>query len=230
MTPVAEGCFGLFGTGGCARSIMPFVPGALAAAGEDPARLQIAFIDRQAGQAISGIPVLSEADFLARPGRRLFALGIAEPALRQRLAATTEAAGAVATTLIAPGVQVFASSHVGAGSVLCPGAIVTADARIGRHVHLNLMSYVEHDCRIGDFVTFAPGVKCNGAVEIGEAAYLGAGAMIRQGTAGRPMRIGARAVIGMGAVVLQDVRDGTTVAGNPARELLPREEGGNDAR
>lgn len=41
----------------------------------------------------------------------------------------------------------------------------------GRHFHANLYSYVEHDCVIGDFVTFAPGVKCNGNVVVEDYAY-----------------------------------------------------------
>jgi acetyltransferase-like isoleucine patch superfamily enzyme len=76
-----------------------------------------------------------------------------------------------------------------------------------------------HDCTIGDFVTLAPGALVNGAVEIGDGAYVGAGAVIKQGAAGAPRRIGAGAVIGMGAVVTRDVADGETVVGNPARTL-----------
>ena len=72
---------------------------------------------------------------------------------------------------------------------------------------------------IGDYVTFAPGVQCNGNVHIGDHAYLGAGAIIRQGQPGKPLRIGAGAVIGMGAVVTRDVPDGVTVVGSPARPL-----------
>lgn len=54
---------------------------------------------------------------------------------------------------------------------------------------------------------------------IGDGAYIGTGAVIKQGTPDRPLRIGAGAVVGMGAVVTRDVAPGMTVVGNPARPL-----------
>jgi acetyltransferase-like isoleucine patch superfamily enzyme len=90
----------------------------------------------------------------------------------------------------------------------------TSNIKVGRCFHANLYSYVEHDCVIGDFVTFAPGVHCNGNVRIGDYAYIGSGAIIKQG-----LTIGRGATVGMGAIVTKDVPEGVTVVGNPARIL-----------
>jgi len=109
---------------------------------------------------------------------------------------------------------------IGEGAILCPHVTLTSNIKIGKHFHANLYSYVEHDCVIGDFVTFAPGVKCNGNIVIEDHAYIGAGAVIKQGGSGMPLVIGRGAVIGMGAVVTQSVPPGTTVIGNPARVLV----------
>lgn len=102
--------------------------------------------------------------------------------------------------------------HIGNGALISPFVTITSNIHIGKCFHTNIYSYVEHDCMIGNFVTFGPGVQCNVNVTIGDYAYIGAGAVIRQG-----LSIGVNATMGMGAVVTKEVPGGVTVAGNPAR-------------
>jgi acetyltransferase-like isoleucine patch superfamily enzyme len=110
--------------------------------------------------------------------------------------------------------------RLGEGAILSPFVTITSNITIGRHFQANLYSYVEHDSKIGDYVTFAPGVKCNGNIVIEDHVYIGAGAVIKQGKPGRPLVIGSRAIVGMGAVVTKDVPPGVTVVGNPAKPLI----------
>jgi acetyltransferase-like isoleucine patch superfamily enzyme len=60
---------------------------------------------------------------------------------------------------------------------------------------------------------------CNGNVRIENHVYIGAGAILRQGTESKPLVIGEGAVVGMGSVVTKDVPANTTVVGNPARVI-----------
>jgi acetyltransferase-like isoleucine patch superfamily enzyme len=54
-------------------------------------------------------------------------------------------------------------------------------------------------------------------VHIEDYAYIGTGAVLKQGTEDKPLIIGKGAVVGMGAVVTKDVAPGAVVVGNPAR-------------
>jgi len=53
-----------------------------------------------------------------------------------------------------------------------------------------------------------------GSVTIGDGSWIAPCACIREG-----IRIGARSLVGLGAVVTRDVPDDTTVLGNPARDM-----------
>jgi sugar O-acyltransferase (sialic acid O-acetyltransferase NeuD family) len=146
-------------------------------------------------------------------------VAIANSQVREKIVRRCEDDGINFFEVRASNVVQMDNVQLGEGAILCPFVTLTSNITIGRHFHANLYSYVEHDCVIGDFVTFAPGVMCNGNVHIEDHVYIGAGAMIKQGSPDVPLVIGRGAVIGMGAVVTKSVSPGVTVIGNPARIL-----------
>jgi sugar O-acyltransferase (sialic acid O-acetyltransferase NeuD family) len=142
-------------------------------------------------------------------------VAVGSPATRRRLA--ERCAGFAFASVIAPTALCDPTARLGEGLMLCDFAMINSRAVVGRHFLGNGYSLVSHDCVIGDYVTFSPRVSCMGNVHIGDDVFIGAGAVIRNGTPERPLRIGAGAVIGMGAVVVEDVPAGAEVMGVPAR-------------
>ena len=204
---------GVFGSSGFAREVMPLVR-AQASSGD-----LVVFVDREAGPAVNGHEVIDEAAFFAWEGERLYTVAIADGTTRRKLDDLAHEKGALPMEVRAQSAEVLDAVDLGPGAVLCGHTSITSNVRIGKGFHLNLNSYVAHNCIIGDYVTFAPFVACNGNTVIGDGAYIGTGAVMRQGRPDKPLTIGAGALIGMGAVVTKDVAPGMTVVGNPARPL-----------
>lgn len=178
---------------------------------------ELVFIDDgQSARVVNGQEVVSWSAFCSRQDKRkAVSIAIAASQIREELADKCDAAGIPLITARAASLVQMDDVVIQDGACLSPFVTLTSNIRIGRCFHANLYSYVEHDCVIGDFVTFGPGAKVNGNVTIGDHAYIGSGAVIRQG-----LKIGAYATVGMGAVVTRSVPPGQTVIGNPAKPMI----------
>ena len=187
--------------------------------GSPESSVRIFFVETKPQKSsVNNYPLISEEDFFSLTCKeRLFNVAIGDSRVRERIAIQCLAKGAKPLTVQSSHAITYDANEIGHGAILCAHTMVTSNAKIGRFFHANIYSYVAHDCVIGDFVTFAPNVHCNGNVYIHDHAYIGTGAVIKQGTQAKPLTIGEGAVVGMGAVVTKDVPPHTTVVGNPAR-------------
>lgn len=209
----------IFGPGGMGRETVRLARLAHReiAGREDPRG--VVFVSDSPGGEVAGVDVIGVDALRPDDDRLVVALGdsAARRAVAERLSHIRPISLIAPTAVIGPDVE------IGEGALICDFSTVTASVTIGRHFQCNIHCHVSHDCRIGDFVTFAPRAGCNGTVRIEDGAYIGSGAIIRQGRPGAPMVIGAGAVVGMGAVVTKSVPPGVTVVGNPARPMRRRD-------
>ena len=209
--------YAVYGASGCGRSLMPVARQQLA---RESDASEIVFID-DALESVAEVNAHRAMNYLAflneTASEKYVQIAIANSHVREKIAQRLKMDGIQLWSIIADNVVLMDQLELDEGSALSPFVTIGSNVRIGKCFQANLYSYVEHDCVIGDFVTFAPGVKCNGNIHIQNHAYIGAGAMIKQGIPDQPLIIGAGAVVGMGAVVTKSVPAGATVVGNPAR-------------
>jgi len=211
--------YAIYGASGCGRSLMPVARAQLKRLGNSA---EIIFIDDSlvAETIINSHRAMNYAAFKANPAtQKKVLIAIANSQVREKISIQLEQDAIELWSVQADNVVLMDEVEIAAGVALSPFVSITSNIKIGKCFHANLYSYVEHDCVIGDFVTFAPGVQCNGNIHIHDHAYIGAGAVIKQGTPDQPLIIGRGAVVGMGAVVTKSVPAGVTVVGNPARLL-----------
>lgn len=213
----------LVGSGGFGRETAEVVRALNAAdeaRGARPPWNLLGYVDDDPGRwgaTVSGVPVLGAVDEVAaredvavvvctgRPGNYRSKRAIVD---RLKLEPARFA------TLVHPAAVVAGSCVLAEGTVVMAGVVATADVRVGAHVGLMPHVVLTHDDVLGDFVTVGAGARLAGAVEVAEGAYLGSGCLVRE-----HRRVGAWAMVGMGAVVTRDVPAGETWVGVPARRL-----------
>jgi sugar O-acyltransferase (sialic acid O-acetyltransferase NeuD family) len=140
------------------------------------------------------------------------AIGI--PKVKETICTTLKAAGARFRSVVHRSVVMGWNVTLGEGVVLCPGVTLTTDVKIEDFAMFNLHSFAGHDVVVGKFATVNGHCDLTGHVKIGEAALLASNVTVIPGK-----KIGARAVVGAGSVVIMNVGADTTVFGNPARRL-----------
>ena len=183
----------------------------------------VAFVDDVRGgrgETFEGVPILSFEEW-RRSYRHLPCLvGIGSPSGRRAVVERMEAAGArferVYDRLPA---TAYPYVRFGEGAFVGWGIFVGPLTVIGRHVQVLTNCSIGHDVTIGEFTTICPSCTISGYVDIGPDVFLGAGTIVVNGRQGRPLRIGAGAVLGAGSVVTKDVPAGARWSGNPARPL-----------
>ncbi len=216
--------YAVIGAGGFGREVMPLVECMLKEQ-LSQSDMQLIFIDQKKhGMLVNQHIVISFEEFFSYPAtEKFFNIAIANYEVRKNIAELMLKKGIHPFRINALNSIDLGNNEIGEGAIFCPFTTVTANAKIGRFFHANIYSYVAHDCIIGDYVTFAPNVHCNGNVIIEDYAYIGTGVMIREGTTDNPIIIGKGAVLGMGSVVTKSIQPYETVVGNPAR-LFKRNE------
>lgn len=206
-------CIGVFGTSGMAletRDVAHELGLSVVFVARDPMELS-AFGD--AGD------VILESD-IVRFSDMPYVIGIGESIARKKIA--SRFAGKIQfVNLIHPsatfGHNQRQQLECRQGIIVCAGVRFTCNSLIGDFTIFNLNATISHECVIGDFVTVCPQACVLGNVEVMAGAWIGAGAVINQGTSVLKRVVGENCVIGSGAVVLKDCNANSVYVGVPAR-------------
>jgi acetyltransferase EpsM len=162
---------------------------------------------------VAGLPILGSIERASelRTENR-FVIGVGDPRVRAAVARKLDGLAASYATAIHPSAILYREVSIGDGTVIGAGVVVAASTRLGPHSVINLNATVGHDCVLSAFATVAPGANLGGNVHMKEGAFVGLNGTVLPGRA-----LGAWSMLGAGSVLLEDLGDGTTAFGVPAR-------------
>jgi sugar O-acyltransferase (sialic acid O-acetyltransferase NeuD family) len=213
---------GVFGAGGFGREVIPLLDDQISVSSQLPKSTRIVFVVDEVDSVkdVNGYEIMTFNDFCAHESdSKQISIAVGDSSERKKIYERVCQKSISLISVTAVNSVRLQSVEIGEGGILCPYTTITSNVKIGKCFNANIYSYVAHDCIIGDFVTFAPGVKCNGNVIIEDDVYIGTGAIIKQGKVNRPLIIGKGSKIEAGSYINKSVEANTTVFGNPAVKM-----------
>lgn len=120
--------------------------------------------------------------------------------------------------VVHPAARVSPLATLGTNVLIMAGVVITSNAVIGSHSCILPNTVIHHDVAIGAWSLIGSNVTIAGNTVVEENCYIGSGTSLKNG-----IRIGSGALVGLGSNVIDSVAAGTTVIGNPARELRKKE-------
>ena len=106
------------------------------------------------------------------------------------------------------------NTQIGKGCVLSRNVQISCDCKIGDYVTMNFMAVVGHDAVIGNYSHLNSMSFMGGYSELKEFVTMHTGAILQP-----RKKIGKNSVAGAGSFIYKNIKDNTTVFGNPAQEL-----------
>lgn len=103
--------------------------------------------------------------------------------------------------------------YVGANTCIDQGTL--GDTVIEDNAKIDNLCHIAHNCHIGNGAFVIAGAVLGGGTQVGENCWLAPNISVKEQT-----RIGDKALIGLGAVLLRPVEPGAVMVGNPARKLV----------
>jgi len=170
------------------------------------------FIDDRELLNYAGLQVFNASHLINKSQSSYVHFAIGNNKIRAMLA--QKLLGMTFFNVVHPMASIAEAAKIGSGCLIAAQSVLGPDAVIGSHCIINHAAVVDHDCTVRDFTHIAPNANLGGGVSIGARVLVGTGAIVLPG-----LTVGDDVVIGAGAVVTKNISDGVTVVGSPARSI-----------
>ncbi|MEV6875326.1 NeuD/PglB/VioB family sugar acetyltransferase [Amycolatopsis sp. NPDC051128] len=192
------------GAGGLGRETLD----ALFALGLDASEL-VLVDDHPPAAELYGVPVRRPEEVI---GVGHFVVAIGDPTVRRAVAGRVLRRGLLPTSVVHPRATLAHDVTVPDGCLVLANAFVSTNVRLAPHTQVHYNATVGHDSVLEAFVTVLPGANVAGNVVLRTGVTLGSNSCVLPG-----LEVGARTLVGAGAVVTTHHPADRVLVGVPAR-------------
>lgn len=158
-------------------------------------------------------PIISNIkDFKNSNNDTYFICSITNHNFRKHIIETMLQKGCLFTNFIHHTALVNSSLLNNVGIIIYPFSVISNNVVISDHVFINMHTTIGHNAVIGKYSVISSHCDITGHVRIGQENFLGSHVTLVPKTI-----TGSNVTIGIGSVVISDIKDNSKVFGNPAR-------------
>lgn len=159
-------------------------------------------------------PIVSSVENFIPQENDVFICALGDVKSKKKYTEIIRSKGGKFISLIHPGAEIGVNTIIGAGCIVRTPCSISCDITIGDFVTIMGYSVLGHDCKVNDWAHLGAYSFLGGFSEIGESVTLHPGTRILP-----HKKVGNKAIVGAGSVVLRNVKPNTTVFGAPAKKV-----------
>jgi len=159
-------------------------------------------------------PILDSVEQYAVQENDVFVCPLGNPKYKKIYAEKIMSKGGQFINLIPPYAMPNEYVTLGTGIIIHAFTAISAGVSVGNMVTVQSHLIIGHDAEVGAYSQLSSFSFIGGYSKLGECVAVNAGATIID-----RITIGDYATVGAGSVVIKNIKAGTTVFGNPAREI-----------
>ena len=159
-------------------------------------------------------PIISSVEDYQIKEDDVFICALGDPKWKKHYSEMIINKGGKFISIIHPTAYVGLNTSIGIGCILCANVRISCDVKVGNYNTFQPFTVVGHDVTIGNYNHFNTYSFMGGFVDIRNEVTLHTGAIIHP-----HKKVLNGSIVGAGAVVIRNVKENSTVYGNPARIL-----------